>query len=107
MRRKLLIIPLMAVLLATSACQQKDTNYQQYKRYIATLNNDDTPTYEEWLESRRGEDGQDGVAPSITINSNGEFVINNKNTGVSPYGEQGEKGPKGALVTLNTCFWVP
>ena len=37
MKRKLLIIPLMAVLLATSACQQKDTNYQQYKRYIATL----------------------------------------------------------------------
>lgn len=95
MKRKLLILPLMALLFGISGCQQKDTNYQQYKRYIATLNNDETPTYQEWLESIKGEDGKDGVAPEINVLNNGNIAINGVDTGVSAQGEKGEKGPKG------------
>ena len=95
MKRKLLILPLMALLLGTSACQQKETSYHQYKRYLATLNNDDTPTYEEWLESRKGEDGDDAQAPEITVGNNGHIFVNGVDTGVTSKGATGAKGPNG------------
>ena len=95
MKRKLLILPLMALLLGTSACQQKDSTYLQYKHYIATLNVDETPTYEEWLESMRGEDGEDGQAPEIKVGSNGHIFVNGVDTGVNSKGAKGADGPKG------------
>ena len=95
MKRKLLILPLLALLLGTSGCAQKGTNYQQYKRYIATLNNDETPTYEEWLESMKGQDGKDGAIPEITVLNNGHYAIDGKDTGVNSKGVQGETGPQG------------
>lgn len=95
MKRKLLILPLLALLVSTSGCAQKETNYQQYKRYIATLNNDDTPTYEEWLEIMKGEDGEDGIAPEIVVLNNGHYAVNGIDTGVSAQGNKGETGIKG------------
>ena len=95
MKRKLLILPLMALLLGTSGCQKKETSYQQYKRYLATLTNDDAPTYEEWLEIMKGEPGEDGVAPEIKVGSNGHIYVNGVDTGVNSKGATGEKGPKG------------
>ena len=98
MKRKLLILPIMALLLGASACNKVDNSYALYKKYIATLPADDQPTYQEWLDSMKGEKGQDGVVPDITIGNNDHFYIDGVDTGVTatgPKGEQGDKGEKG------------
>ena len=55
-------------------------------------------TYEEWLESIRGEDGkdgQDGHTPIVIIGENGHWYIDDVDTGISAQGPQGEQGPQG------------
>lgn len=68
-------------------------------------------TYEQWLESIRGEDGkdgnngQDGHTPVIVIGANGNWYIDNVDTGISAQGEKGEQGNPGkdgiSVVSIN------
>ncbi len=42
-----------------------------------------------------GEDGKDGVTPTISIGENGNWIINGTDTGVKAEGTQGPAGPQG------------
>lgn len=96
MKRKVLILPLVALLFGLASCNQtNDHNYQLYRRYVATLNNDEIPSYEEWLESIKGEDGQDADAPKIAIGNDDHYYINDVDTGIKTTGEKGETGETG------------
>ena len=95
MKRKLLILPVAALLFTLSACNQKEASYRLYKRYLANLDNNEPISYADWLDSLEGKDGQDGVAPAITI-ENDHFFIDGVDTGVSVNGVKGETGDKGA-----------
>ena len=53
-----------------------------------------TLTYEEWLDSIRGEDGKDGQTPRI--GTNGNWWIGNTDTGVKAAGQDGKNGSNGA-----------
>ena len=53
-----------------------------------------TLTYEEWLESIRGEDGKDGQTPRI--GTNGNWWIGSTDTGVKAAGQDGKNGSNGA-----------
>ena len=66
--------------------------YQIYQMYLAQGG---TMTYEEWLESVRGEPGKDGHSPVVTIGDDGYWYIDGKTTGVKAQGEKGEKGDTG------------
>ena len=95
MKRKLSILPLAALLFGLSACNQGVSNVQLYKRYLATLEGNEPMSYYDWLDSLKGEKGTDGVAPSITIGSNGNFFINGIDTHVPAKGQKGDKGGTG------------
>ena len=95
MKNKLLILPAIALLFGLSACKQSDTSHQMYKRYLATLENNEPISYVDWLETINGKDGRDAEAPTITINSNDHWLINEVDTGVSYKGQKGETGDKG------------
>ena len=66
--------------------------YAVYQLYLA---NGGKLTYEEWLETIRGEKGADGVTPTIEINAEGYWVINGTVTNVKAEGQQGAQGDKG------------
>lgn len=66
--------------------------YQIYQLYLSSGG---TLTYEEWLESVRGEPGQDGHSPVVTIGNNGHWYIDGKDTGINAQGDQGERGDQG------------
>ena len=66
--------------------------YQIYQLYLSSGG---TLTYEEWLESVRGEPGQDGHSPVVTIGNNGHWYIDGNDTGINAQGEQGEQGSQG------------
>ena len=63
-----------------------------YESYVAFMNsNDDTPlSYEEWLETIKGADGE-----TPHIGENGNWHIGSLDMGVPATGVQGEKGDKG------------
>ena len=52
-------------------------------------------TYEEWLNSIKGEDGIDGHTPEVNIGDNGNWFIDGVDTGISAKGPQGEQGVPG------------
>ena len=52
-----------------------------------------TMTYEEWLDSIRGENGDNGLTPFI--GENGHWWIGTTDTGVTAKGEQGDPGDPG------------
>ena len=66
--------------------------YKIYELYVASGGN---LTYEEWLESVRGEKGDPGHSPVVTIGNNGNWFIDGKDTGIQAQGEQGNPGDKG------------
>ena len=66
--------------------------YRIYELYVASGGN---MTYEEWLESVRGEKGDPGHSPVVTIGNNGNWFIDGKDTGIQAQGEQGNPGDKG------------
>ena len=66
--------------------------YQIYQLYLSSGG---TMTYEEWLESVRGNKGDPGHSPVVTIGNNGHWYIDGKDTGINAQGEQGEQGAQG------------
>ena len=55
-------------------------------------------TYEEWLESIKGQDGKDGKdghTPVVTIGDNGHWYIDGVDTGISAQGPKGDQGNPG------------
>ena len=94
MKRKLLILPAIALLFGLSACQES-SSYQMYKRYLATLEGNDPIFYDDWLEHMKGQDGKDAEAPTFEIGENGHFYVNGEDTGVTAKGETGDKGLQG------------
>ena len=63
-----------------------------YNLYLASGG---TLSYEEWLESVRGEKGDPGHSPEVTIGDNGNWYIDGKDTGIKAQGEKGDTGDKG------------
>lgn len=95
MKRKLLILPAIALLFGLSACNQNDNNHQMYKRYLATLEGNSPISYADWLDHLKGKDGSDAPMPNFEVGSNGHFFVNGEDTGVTAKGEKGDKGDKG------------
>lgn len=76
---------------------EDDFRYQIYQ--LAVEQNGYTGTYQEWLDSIKGEDGkdgQDGHSPVIIIGSNGNWFIDGVDTGVKAQGERGPQGEPGS-----------
>ena len=72
--------------------QDDDPRAMVYKSYVSFMNEkNETPlSYEEWLETVKGEDG---VTPHI--GENGNWFIGETDTGVPATGAQGPQGDKG------------
>ena len=68
------------------------TSDERYQYYMAARSAGYEGTYEEWLESIKGDDGH---SPVIEIGSDGYWYIDGTNTGVKTQGPQGEQGDKG------------
>lgn len=92
----------------------QEATYQKYRAYAEAMG-DEVLTYEEWLESIRGEDGKDGASwhvgmeePAATVGKNGDFYLNTSNFDLylksnnawsrigNIKGEKGDKGETGA-----------
>lgn len=63
----------------------QEATYQKYRAYAEAMG-DEVLTYEEWLESIKGEDGKDGTSwlvgieePLETLGKNGDFYLNTEN----------------------------
>ena len=96
MKRKLLILPAIALLFGVTACEQSsNNNYQMYKRYLATLEGNEPISYADWLNHLKGKDGSDAPMPNFEIGENGHYYVNGEDTGVTAKGDKGEKGDKG------------
>ena len=68
--------------------------------YTITYTDDTTSTFKvvngkDGIQGIKGEPGIDGVAPTIEMGSNGNWIINGSDTGISIKGSQGEKGETG------------
>lgn len=65
-------------------------------------------TYEQWLESIKGKDGQDGHTPVIRIGENGNWFIDGVDTGVNAQGNQGNPGEDGLTPYIgeNGNWWI-
>lgn len=88
-------------LLALTGCQPAnppvDENEQKiraiYELYRSSTAN--PQTYEEWLASVRGPQGEPGHSPVITIGSDGYWYIDGNNTNVKTQGGKGDQGEPG------------
>ena len=104
----------------TEKTDQKDV-YNLYVQYMSAKG--ETPlTYEQWLESIKGdpgEDGKDGISPKVRINETTNYweisIDNGTNwtsTGVKATGAEGEKGDPGddaiapqVRINQTTNYW--
>lgn len=68
---------------------------EAYKIYQLYLASGGKLTYEEWLETVRGEKGDPGHTYEVSIGRNGNWFIDGKDTGIHAQGPQGEKGETG------------
>jgi len=95
----------LGMLFSIASCGSSETPMSEFERktrdiYESGLREGSIKdqTYEEWLESIRGEDGQDGQdghTPIVIIGENGHWFIDGVDTGISAQGPQGEQGPQG------------
>lgn len=95
----------LGMLFSIASCGSSETPMSEFERktrdiYESGLREGSIKdqTYEEWLESIRGEDGkdgQDGHTPIVIIGENGHWFIDGVDTGISAQGPQGEQGPQG------------
>ena len=113
--KKTLLTILMVVLLACTClffvgCNNTQSNDRDkdilaiYNLYVANAeDNGQTPlSYEEWLESIKGEKGdkgEDGKTPTIEISEDGYWVINGEKTEYKAIGKDGVNGENGANGT--------
>lgn len=96
------------VSLLLSACNNdsKTNNYsndQIYQIYQLALSDGYEGTYEQWLESIKGKDGENGHTPVITIGDNGNWFVDEIDTGVKAQGEPGNDGANGKSVYELYC----
>ena len=113
--KKTLLTILMVVLLACAClffagCNNTQSNDRDkdilsiYNLYVANAeDNGQTPlSYEEWLESIKGEKGdkgEDGKTPTIEISEDGYWVINGEKTEYKAIGKDGANGENGTNGT--------
>lgn len=112
---------------AISACNknigviEKTEEEKTYNLYVEYMNSkgDKPLPYEQWLESIKGEKGEDGISPQVRINQlTNYWEISTDNgttwtsTGVKATGEEGKKGDAGnpaiaPLIRINksTNYW--
>lgn len=67
----------------------------RYAIYQLAVNEGYDGTYQEWLDSIKGQDGKDGHSPVIEISPEGNWLIDGVDTGVSAKGKKGDQGPQG------------
>lgn len=81
---------------APSNQKSEENNPKIYEIYQLYLADGGTLTYQEWLETIKGEDGKDGLN-GITphIGENGNWYIDDVDTGVRAQGRQGAPGSQG------------
>lgn len=77
-----------------SDLKNNDKQYEIYKLAVEAGITD--LTYEEWLVSIKGDKGEDGHTPVITIGSNGNWFVDGIDTNVKASGSVGESGSDGA-----------
>ena len=120
-KRKVLAYLFASLLFSTalfSCGNKKPDNYNEeiYRIYELAKEDGYQGTYEEWLDSIKGEkgdtgsqgekgekgdpgtpgkDGEDGHTPVITIGSNGNWFIDGVDTNVKAQGEKGDTGSQG------------
>lgn len=97
-----------ALVLSFSACSSKNPyeNDPRYDIYILATQDGYEGTYEEWLNSIKGEDGKPGETPYI--GPNGNWWIGTVDTGVPAAGQEGPKGEPGKDgKSLHTGEGVP
>ena len=105
---KKILLGLALLSLSVTGCDgfggNQDSLDKRYEIYQMAVAEGYEGTYEEWLESIKGEDGKDGKngedghSPVITIGNNGHWFIDGVDTGVNaqgPKGDQGAQGPQG------------
>ena len=92
----LLCLSVFALALTSCAPSNPYAEDPRYPIYQLAVDSGFTGTYEEWLESIRGEDGENGQTPHI--GENGNWWIGDTDTGVpatGPQGPTGDTGPQG------------
>ena len=108
----------LGMLFSIASCGNSETPMSEFERktrdiYESGLREGSIQdqTYEQWLESIKGKDGkdgnngQDGHTPVIVIGANGNWFIDDVDTGISaqgPKGEQGNPGKDGVSVVSIT-----
>ncbi len=98
MKKKILGISAAAILacgaLTLTGCNQAPGK----SAYDLAVENGYTGTLEEWLESLKGSKGDAGDTPTITINADGYWVINDVPTTIKATGSAGVKGSDGSTI---------
>ena len=92
----LICLSLFAMALTSCGSTNPYKDDPRYPIYVLAVEDGYTGTYEDWLESIKGEDGKDGETPHI--GTNGNWWIGDVDTGVpatGPEGPQGEPGKDG------------
>ena len=80
--------------------------------YQVAVENGFVGSEEQWLESLKGADGEngtDGLTPTVSISSDGYWIINGTKTTVKAVGKDGRDGIDGDLpeITINSDgYWV-
>ena len=92
------MLPLMLTGCGKVIFSSSDSDYsgdQRYVIYQLAVADGYNGTYQEWLDSIKGVDGQDGHSPVISIGEDGYWYIDDVNTNVKAQGEQGLQGIQG------------
>lgn len=89
------LLSVFGVLLGVNCSSNNPTDSKIKEIYELAKDSGFKGTYEEWLESIKGEDGKDGHSPVVTIGSNGNWFVDGNDTGINAKGEDGAPGKDG------------
>ena len=81
------------------ASLQEDENYKIYKKALAAGLTD--LSYEDWLIAIKGEKGEAGRVPVITVGQNGNWYVDGIDSGVKSEGQQGSSGTSAVWTVTN------
>lgn len=107
--RTLLCLVFFAITLTSCGNTNPYADDPRYPIYQLALDSGFTGTYQDWLDSIKGEDGKNGETPHI--GENGNWWIGDTDTGVpakGPEGPQGEPGKDGntPYIGENGNWWI-
>ena len=108
-----ILIGLSVLSLSLAACnfngsgKQDYSNDQRYDIYQMAVASGYNGTYEEWLQSIKGKDGQDGHSPVITIGDNGHWYIDGVDTVVNARGDSSKEEDVYHTVTFDSDEGTP